>query len=59
MNRIAATAPTRIVLVGEERPAQQAAEPGPAVRRYRFARLRLNEPSPAGDRYAHLRRSYD
>lgn len=48
---------TRILLLGDrKRPSGQDA---PAIRRYRLARLQLNErPSRAG-RFEHLRRSYD
>jgi hypothetical protein len=53
-----ATPLSRIVLVGE-RSRLGSAQDAPAIRRYRLARLHVNERSPGGDRYAHLRRSYD
>jgi hypothetical protein len=31
----------------------------PAIRRYRLARLHVNERPSGADRYEHLRRSYD
>lgn len=49
---------SRILLIGE--PGRLGSgQDGPAIRRYRLARLRVNG-RPAGEgRHAHLRRSYD
>jgi hypothetical protein len=53
---------SRIVLVGE-RSRLGSGQDAPAIRRYRLARLHVNDPigtHPArADRFAHLRRSYD
>ena len=54
------TAPHRILLVPDARPRAELAA-APKVRRYRLARLRLEERT-LEDRsalFAHLRRSYD
>jgi hypothetical protein len=57
-----ATALSRIILVGE-RSRLGSGQDAPAIRRYRLARLHVNDPigtHPArADRFAHLRRSYD
>jgi hypothetical protein len=62
MTTASASALSRIVLVGE-RSRLGSGQDGPAIRRYRLARLHVNDPigtHPAGaDRFAHLRRSYD
>jgi hypothetical protein len=49
---------SRIILVGE-RAALTAGRDAPAVRRYRLARLQLNDRPARTDRFSHLRRSYD
>ena len=49
---------SRIILVGE-RKRLGSGQDAPAIRRYRLARLHVNDrPSGAG-RYEHLRRSHD
>jgi hypothetical protein len=59
MTTAIATPLSRLVLVGEERKRLGSGQDAPAIRRYRLARLRINDrPSGAG-RYAYLRRSYD
>ena len=58
MTTATATPLSRIILVGERErlgPGQDA----PAIRRYRLARLHVNDRPSGADRYAHLRRSYD
>jgi hypothetical protein len=46
---------SRVFLVAEPRRPS-----APGVRRYRLARLRLNEPRGVGaERFAHLKRTYD
>jgi hypothetical protein len=58
MTTASAIQPSRIVLVGD-RARPGSGQDAPAIRRYRLARLRLNDrPSGAG-RFEHLRRSYD
>jgi len=53
---------SRIILVGE-RSRLGSGQDAPAIRRYRLARLRVNDPigtHPArAERFEHLRRSYD
>jgi len=52
---------SRILLIGE-RSRLGSGQDAPAIRRYRLARLHVNDHDaarPAADRYAHLRRSYD
>jgi hypothetical protein len=53
---------SRIILVGE-RSRLGSGQDAPAIRRYRLARLHVNDPIGAhparADRFAHLRRSYD
>jgi hypothetical protein len=53
---------SRIILVGE-RSRLGSGQDAPAIRRYRLARLHVNDPigtHPArAERFAHLRRSYD
>jgi hypothetical protein len=49
---------TRILLVGERKRPGSGPD-APAIRRYRLARLRLNERPSAAGRFEHLRRSYD
>jgi hypothetical protein len=58
MTTASASQLTRILLVGDrKRPG--SGQDAPAIRRYRLARLRLNErPSGAG-RFEHLRCTYD
>ena len=49
---------SRLHLVADTRPAPPTAAPG--IRRYRLARLRPAGMAPAeGDRFAHLKRTYD
>lgn len=50
------SAVSKVVLIPDNRPAAQ----GSGVRRYRLARL-ASEPErvPEGERFAHLKRSYD
>jgi hypothetical protein len=58
MTTASAIQQSRIVLVGD-RARLGSGQDAPAIRRYRLARLRLNDrPSGAG-RFEHLRRSYD
>jgi hypothetical protein len=58
MTTASATPLSRIILVGE-RARLGSGQDAPAIRRYRLARLHVNDrPSGAGS-YAHLRRSYD
>jgi hypothetical protein len=49
---------SRIILVGE-RERLGSGQDAPAIRRYRLARLHVNERPSGADRYEHLRRSYD
>jgi hypothetical protein len=49
---------SRLLLVGE-RGRLGSGKDAPAIRRYRLARLHVNDRSSGTDRYAHLRRSYD
>jgi hypothetical protein len=51
---------SRIILVGE-RKRLGSGQDVPAIRRYRLARLRLNDRdrSSGASRFEHLRRSYD
>jgi hypothetical protein len=60
MSMTTATAPplSRIILVGE-RERLGSGQDAPAIRRYRLARLHVNDRPSGADRYAHLRRSYD
>jgi hypothetical protein len=59
MTTATATPRSRIILVTEERKRLGSGQGAPAIRRYRLARLHVNDrPSGAG-RYEHLRRSYD
>ena len=62
MTTATATPHSRIILVGE-RERLGSGQDAPAIRRYRLARLHVNEPISAhpaqADRHAHLRRSYD
>jgi hypothetical protein len=58
MTTASATLLSRIILVGE-RARLGSGQDAPAIRRYRLARLHVNDrPSGAGN-YAHLRRSHD
>jgi hypothetical protein len=58
MTTASATALTRILLVSE-RTRLGSGQDAPAIRRYRLARLRVNDRPSGADRHAHLRRSYD
>ena len=59
MSTAAATADAdRIVLVREEQERPLVAAARPIIRRYRLARLRLDDP-PGTGAFAHLKRSYD
>lgn len=61
MTTATASALSRIILVGE-RSRLGSGQDAPAIRRYRLARLHVNDQlgsHPTGDRHAHLRRSYD
>ncbi|MCW2983419.1 MAG: hypothetical protein JWR63_989 [Conexibacter sp.] len=62
MTTATATPLSRIILVGE-RQRLGSGQDAPAIRRYRLARLHVNDPIGAhpsrADRYEHLRRSYD
>jgi hypothetical protein len=49
---------SRILLVGE-RGRLGSGQDAPAIRRYRLARLHVNDRPSGADRHAHLRRSYD
>ncbi|MDX6731385.1 MAG: hypothetical protein QOC54_1333 [Baekduia sp.] len=49
---------SRIVLVGE-RSRLGSGQDAPAIRRYRLARLHVNDRPSGSDRFEHLRRSYD
>jgi hypothetical protein len=53
-----ATELSRIILVGERAPLA-AGKDAPAIRRYRFARLKLDDRADDPGRFAHLRRSHD
>jgi hypothetical protein len=62
MTTATATPLSRILLIGEQsRPG--SGQDAPAIRRYRLARLHVNDLDRTHrartDRYAHLRRSYD
>jgi hypothetical protein len=58
MTTATANALSRILLVGE--PSRLGRRPeAPAIRRYRLARLRLDDRPSGADRFAHLRRTYD
>jgi hypothetical protein len=58
MTTATATPLSRILLIGE-RSRLGSGQDAPAIRRYRLARLHVNDrPSGAGP-YEHLRRSYD
>ena len=59
-----ASAARRLILLpaGSRRPAPPVSRAEAALRRYRLARLRLEEPQPARRdpaRFAHLKRTYD
>jgi hypothetical protein len=62
MTTASATPLSRIILVGEQS-RLRSGQHAPAIRRYRLARLHVNESPeahpPGTDRFAHLRRSYD
>jgi hypothetical protein len=58
MTTATATPLSRIILVGE-RERLGSGQDAPAIRRYRLARLHVNDRPSGADRYAHLRRSYD
>jgi hypothetical protein len=61
MTNASANPLSRIVLVGE-RARLGSGQDAPAIRRYRLARLHVNDSDmarPAPGRYEHLRRSYD
>jgi hypothetical protein len=63
MTTASATALTRIILVGERSP-QTVGREAPAIRRYRLARLQLNDRAGVvggrdSSRFSHLRHSYD
>jgi hypothetical protein len=49
---------TRILLVSD-RKRLGSGQDAPAIRRYRLARLRLNDRPSGQGRFEHLRRSYD
>jgi hypothetical protein len=49
---------SRIVLVGE-RSRLGSGQDAPAIRRYRLARLHVNDRPSGAARFEHLRRSYD
>jgi hypothetical protein len=61
MTTASATPLSRIILVGE-RSRLGSGQDAPALRRYRLARLHVNNRDmahPSAGSYAHLRRSYD
>jgi hypothetical protein len=58
MTTATANALSRILLVGETSRLGSRPE-APEIRRYRLARLRLNDRPSGADRFAHLRRTYD
>jgi hypothetical protein len=62
MTTATASALSRIILVGE-RSRLGSGQDAPAIRRYRLARLHVNDHDAAhrtrAGRYEHLRRSYD
>jgi hypothetical protein len=61
MTTVTASQLSRIILVGE-RARLGSGQDAPAIRRYRLARLRLNDHDrvrPGAGRFDHLRRSYD
>jgi hypothetical protein len=49
---------SRIILIGE-RSRLGSGPDAPAIRRYRLARLHVNDQRSGAGRFAHLRRSYD
>jgi hypothetical protein len=63
MTTATATPLSRLILVAEARKRLGSGQDAPAIRRYRLARLHVNDPigtHPArAERFAHLRRSYD
>jgi hypothetical protein len=58
MTTATATPLSRIILVGE-RERLGSGQDAPAIRRYRLARLHVNDRPSGAERYEHLRRSYD
>jgi hypothetical protein len=58
MTTATATPLSRILLIGGQS-RLGSGQDAPAIRRYRLARLHVNDRPSASDRYAHLRRSYD
>jgi hypothetical protein len=58
MTTASANLMSRIILVGE-RGRLGSGQDAPAIRRYRLARLHVNDRPSGPDRYEHLRRSYD
>jgi hypothetical protein len=58
MTTAPATPLSRIILVGE-RGRLGSGQDAPAIRRYRLARLHVNDRPSGAERYEHLRRSYD
>jgi hypothetical protein len=62
MTTATASSLSRIILVGE-RSRLGSGQDAPAIRRYRLARLHVNDPigtpSARAARFEHLRRSYD
>ena len=58
MTTASATPLSRIILVGE-RARLGSGQDAPAIRRYRLARLHVNDRRRAPVVFAHLRRSYD
>jgi hypothetical protein len=63
MTTATATPLSRLILVAEERKRLGSGQDAPAIRRYRLARLHVNDPNGTrptrAGRYEHLRRSYD
>jgi hypothetical protein len=58
MTTATATPLSRILLLSASE-RLGSGQDAPAIRRYRLARLHVNEKPSGADRHAHLRRSYD
>ena len=51
-------AASRILLLADKTPVAHGPD-APKIRRYRLARVQLNETRAAQDRFGHLKRTYD
>jgi hypothetical protein len=58
MTSVTATPLSRLLLVGEQK-RHGSGKDAPAIRRYRLARLHMNDRPIGAGRFDHLRRSYD